>query len=112
MTKISYIGEIKVENCLVVKDVSFESLDDQQRSYQGILTFTGGEKARLFCKENNETKKMYPFYVAVMNGTCPCCKKPNCSSLESKKGMLFEQVLKLKPAAVDFDAVNLLVSNS
>jgi hypothetical protein len=94
-----------VENCLVVKDVSFEDFDDAQRSYQCILTFLGGEKARLFCKENIDTKKMYPFYVAVMNGTCPCCKKPNCASLESKKGMLFEQVLKLKPAAGEFETI-------
>lgn len=101
-----------MENCLVVKDVSFESIDDQQRSYQCILTFTGGEKSRLFCKENAETKKMFPFYVAVMNGTCPCCKKPNCSSLESKKGLLFDQVLKLNPSAVDFDAVNPLVQSA
>jgi hypothetical protein len=95
-----------VENCLIVKNVSFENFDDEKRSYQCILSFLGGEKARLFCRENSETKKMYPFYVAIMNGTCPCCKKPNCSSLESKKGMLFEQVLKLKPAAEEFEAVH------
>jgi hypothetical protein len=98
-----------VESCLVVKDVFFESFDEKQRSYQCILSFFGGEKARLFCRENEGTKKMYPFYVAIMNGTCPCCKKPNCSSLESKKGMLFEQVLKIKPAAEEFETVNPLV---
>jgi hypothetical protein len=96
-----------VEACLIVKDVTFESVDEKKRTYQCILSFFGGEKARLFCQENNGTKKMYPFYVAIMNGTCPCCKKPNCSSLETKKDMLFEQVLKLKPAAEEFDAVQL-----
>lgn len=98
-----------METCLVVKDVLFENFDETKRSYQCILTFYGGEKARLFCKENTDTKKMYPFYVGIMNGTCPCCKKPNCSSLESKKKMLFEQVIKLNPAAEEFDAVNPLV---
>lgn len=73
------------------------------------INLFGRGKRRLFCKENIDTKKMYPFYVAVMNGTCPCCKKPNCASLESKKGMLFEQVLKLKPAAGEFETIQPLV---
>lgn len=102
------MGEFK-EKSLEVKEVSFEKFDKNGRTYQCILSFLNGEKARLFCKENDQTKVMNPIFVAIMDGSCPCCKKPTCLSFESKKEMLFNEVLRLNPKAKAFDAGNLLM---
>jgi hypothetical protein len=47
---------------------------------------------------------MVPTFISVMEGRCPCCLKPICDSLTTKKDILFEQVKTLNPKAEDFHA--------
>ncbi|WP_428910898.1 hypothetical protein [Niallia sp. Krafla_26] len=79
---------------LTVLDAKVENPDVEKRTYQLVLNFGHHQSnVRLFCKEeNNKTKVML---VAVMEGRCPCCGKPNCPSLSQRGDELLAQVCEL-----------------
>jgi hypothetical protein len=85
---------IRGDYMLKVIDAKVENADESQRTYQLVLDFGSHQSnVRLFCKEeNNKPKAMH---VAVMEGRCPCCGKPNCPSLSTRGEELLSQVCDL-----------------
>lgn len=87
-------------------DVKVKEWDFKERTFITILYFSNNQQARMKCKENSETKKMEPLTLSIMNGSCPCCLKPTCSSLQSSKEALFNQFISMKKNAIEFAAGN------
>ena len=80
---------------LNVKDAEVEYKDEVKRTYQLVLNFGSHKsKVRLFCKEQQDNTPTVT-YVAVMEGSCPCCNKPDCTSLSKMGNDLLKQVCKL-----------------
>jgi len=79
---------------LKVLDAKVVNADEAKRTYQLILDFGSHQSnVRLFCKEENNKPKVT--LVAVMEGRCPCCGKPNCPSLSNRGSELLAQVCEL-----------------
>lgn len=79
---------------LTVLDAKVEYADEAKRTYQLVLNMGRHySNVRLFCKEEKNRPKVT--YVAVMEGRCPCCGKPNCPSLAQRGDELIAQVCQL-----------------
>ena len=79
---------------LTVLDAKVENANEENGTYELVLNFGSYQSnVRLFCKEENNKPKV--MLVAVMEGRCPCCGKPNCPSLSQRGEELLAQVCEL-----------------
>jgi hypothetical protein len=86
---------IRSDHMLYVKDAEIDHKNEEKHTYQLVLDF-GPHKSnvRLFCKEQPDHTQTVT-YVAVMGGSCPCCNKPDCTSLSKMGNDLLKQVFEL-----------------
>lgn len=85
---------IRGDYMLKVIGAKVANADESKRTYQLVLDFGSHQSnVRLFCKEENNKPKAN--LVAVMDGRCPCCGKPNCPSLSTRGEELLSQVCEL-----------------
>ncbi|WP_042454494.1 hypothetical protein [Neobacillus dielmonensis] len=61
----------------------------QNSTFNVLLSFKNDRKAMLNCRV--EGGKVAAYNISVVGGTCPCCLKPNCSSLYAKRHELLVQ---------------------
>ncbi len=87
-----------------VKNVNLED-----STFNILLTFTRGYHAMLNCRVEGNRVKAYN--VGIMDGTCPCCLKPTCASLFSKRSELLIEAQKFTELPKELVAEKVLINS-
>ncbi len=90
------MNDIKLVNAQV-QDVNEKTL-----YFNVLLTFDNGRQAKLYCREEVDGL-VNAYNLDVVGGKCPCCGKPACSSLYTKRHELLHDAQKIAkfPSGMD-----------
>lgn len=84
-----------------VQDVNVKNL-----TFNVMLSFKNSRQAKLYCRKERDGL-VSAYNLDVVAGKCPCCGKPNCTSLYSKREELLNEAQKLTKFPEGMETVQL-----
>jgi hypothetical protein len=73
---------------LQLTNAEVRNVSADNSTFNILLSFSNERQALLYCRVEGTVKA---YNIAVMDGSCPCCLKPTCSSIFAKRHELLQE---------------------